>query len=189
MFNSETKSSAGKASAFNVRRLVVSAACIGLATVLSMIKVYEFPFGGSITAFSMLFICLTGYLYGLRHGLQCGLVYGILQFVLKPYIYSPIQVVVDYGLAFTALGLSGFFSEKKAGMSLGYILGVLGRYFFAVLSGYVFFAEYAWEGWGALPYSMAYNGAYIFLEALITLIILQLPPVRTAIAWIKQMKE
>lgn len=176
-------------SAFNVRRLVVSAACIGLATVLSMIKVYEFPFGGSITAFSMLFICMTGYLYGLHYGLLCGLVYGILQFILKPYIYSPIQVVVDYGLAFAALGLSGAFSNKKAGMSLGYILGVLGRYCFAVLSGYVFFAEYAWDGWGALPYSMAYNGAYIFSEALLTLIILQLPPVKAAIAGIRRMTE
>lgn len=177
------------AASLNVKRLVTSAALIGLATVLSMIKVYEFPFGGSVTAFSMLFICVIGYIYGIRYGLLCGVVYGILQFVLKPYIYSPIQVVVDYGLAFGSLGLSGIFAGKKFGMSLGYICGVLGRYIFAVISGYVFFAEYAWEGWSALPYSMAYNGAYIFTEAIVTLVILQLPPVKAGIEKIKRMTE
>lgn len=171
----------------NPKQLVVCGASIGLATLLSMLKLYEFPFGGSVTAFSMLFICLPGMLYGLELGLLCGFVYGILQYILGPYFVTPVQVLVDYGFAFTSLGLAGLFYQKKNGMTLGYIIGVLGRYLFAVISGWVFFGEYAWEGWGALPYSMAYNAAYIFTEAIITLIILQIPAVKNGLERVRKM--
>ena len=55
-------------------------------------------------------------------------------------------MLVDYPLAFAALGLSGFFSEADRGLLKGYLLGAFGRFFFAFLSGYLFFAYYAPEG-------------------------------------------
>ena len=88
------------------------------------------------------------------------------------------QLVVDYILAFGALGLSGLFTNAKYGLIKGYLAGVVGRYVFAVISGWIFFGEYAWEGWAPLPYSLAYNGCYIFAEAAITIIILAIPAVR-----------
>ena len=169
------------------KQLVFCAMSIALASVTSMMKVYEFPFGGSITLFSMLFICLPGYLYGVEVGILSAAAYGVLQFLLEPYILFPIQVIVDYLLAFGALGLSGVFSKSKNGLIKGYILGILGRYVFAVISGWIFFGEYAWEGWGALPYSLAYNGAYIFAEGAITVIILLIPAVSKSFARVKEM--
>ena len=141
------------------RKLVFSAMAIALATVASMIKLFHLPMGGSITFFSMLLVSLVGYWYGLGTGLFAGLAYGLLQLIIDPYIISLPQMLVDYVFAFTALGLSGVFSGAKHGLIKGYLLGVVGRYFFAVLSGYIFFGSYSSEyGMSAMAYSLAYNG-------------------------------
>ncbi len=174
-------------SKFTTKKLVFCAAAIALAMVTSMIKVYSFPFGGSVTLCSMLFICLTGYMFGPVVGIFTGMAYGILQFLIEPYIYFPLQVLVDYPFAFGALGLAGFFCNSKYGLIKGYLLGVIGRYIFAVISGWIFFGEYAWDGWNALPYSLAYNGAYLFTEAAITIVLLLIPAVSKALRQIKTM--
>lgn len=171
----------------SVKQLVFCAAAIALGTVLSNIKLFHFPTGGSITLFSMLIVALPGCWFGLGAGLMTGVAYGILQMLIDPYILFPAQLIVDYLLAFGALGLSGLFAHSKNGLVKGYFAGVLGRYVFAVLSGWLFFGAYAWEGWGALPYSLVYNGIYIFSEAALTIVILLLPPVRTAMARLAKM--
>ncbi len=166
---------------FSVKGLAVSGVCIALAYVLSFVKLFSAPLGGSVTLCSTFFICLIGYFYGWRYSLTAGLAYGILQFVQKPEIYAPLQVIIDYGLAFTALGLSGFFKDKKFGLQIGYFVGVTGRFIFSTISGFVFFAEYAPEGWNPLVYSASYNGSYIYIEAIGTLLILIIPAVSHAI--------
>ena len=171
---------------FETKQLVFCSAAVALSVVTSFIKVYTFPFGGSITLCSMLFVCLIGYWYGPRISLTTGLAYGLLQLVTGPYIVFPLQVLVDYPLAFGALGLSGFFWNSKHGLIKGYLVGVLGRYMFAVLSGWLFFGAYAWEGWAPLPYSLAYNAAYLVPEAVVTLMLLFLPPVKKAMVQVKQ---
>lgn len=173
----------------SVKQLVFCAVSIALGTVLSNIKLFHFPTGGSITLLSMLIICLPGYWFGLGAGLMSGVAYGVLQMLIDPYILFPAQLVVDYLLAFGALGLSGLFTNAKHGLIKGYIAGVTGRYIFAVISGWIFFGSYAWEGWGALPYSLVYNGIYIFAEAAVTIIVLLLPPVKHAMARIKKMTD
>ncbi len=169
-------------------QIAFSAMAIALATVTSMIKIFHLPMGGSVTLFSMLFITLIGYWYGLGAGLTTAVAYGLLQLILDPYILSLPQMLVDYIFAFGALGLSGLFSNSKNGLYKGYIVGVLGRYFFAVLSGVIFFGAYAsgmFEG-QPLLYSLAYNGAYLAAEAAITLIVLAVPQVRNALTSVKQ---
>ncbi|MBR3261553.1 MAG: energy-coupled thiamine transporter ThiT [Lachnospiraceae bacterium] len=177
----------GERKKMSAKQLAFCAVALALAMVTSMIKLFRFPFGGSITLFSMLFICLIGYFYGPGTGILTAVAYGVLQFILGPYIYTPIQVVVDYPLAFGALGLAGFFWKSKNGLLKGYIIGVVGRWVFSVISGWVFFGEYAWDGWAALPYSLCYNGAYIFAEAIITIILISIPPVKKAINYVKNM--
>lgn len=169
-----------------VRRLTFCGAALALATVTSLLKVFEFPFGGSITLLSMLFICLVGYFYGPATGLCVGVAYGALQLILDPIVYYPLQVIMDYFLAFGALGLSGFFWKKKHGLLIGYLVGITGRWIFASLSGYIFWSEYAWDGWNALAYTVVYNGAYIYAEGLITIILIALPPVANAIDRVKK---
>ena len=170
------------------KHLVFSAAAMALAMITSFLKLFDAPMGGSVTLFSMLFICCIGYWYGLRTGLMTGVAYGLLQLISDPYIISLPQMVTDYLLAFGALGLSGLFCNKKHGLIKGYIAGVLGRYFFAFLSGLIFFSSYAeGSGMSAPVYSLTYNGAYLGLEALITLIVLAIPAVNQAFARVKEM--
>ena len=170
----------------NVKTIVFSALCIALAAVASMIKVFEFPTGGSITLCSMLFAALPGYFFGTGVGLAAGLAYGVLQFILGPYVLTPVQVILDYG-AFAALGLAGLFSDKKRGLETGYIVGCIGRFCCSFLSGWVFFGEYAWAGWNPAAYSAVYNIIYIGAECIITLLILQIPAVRNALRQAKEL--
>ena len=160
---------------------------MALATILSNIKLFHFPTGGSITLLSMLVAVFPGYWFGLGAGILTGVSYGVLQLIIDPYVLFPMQLVVDYFLAFGALGLSGLFCNAKNGLVKGYITGVLGRFVFAVISGWIFFGSYAWEGWNGFTYSLVYNAIYIFAEAIITVIILLLPPVKSAMARIKKM--
>jgi thiamine transporter len=177
----------GSKKKMSIKQLVFSAMAIALATVTSMIKLLDMPMGGSVTLFSMLFIVLIGYWYGLGGGLTAAVAYGILQLIIDPYILSFPQMLVDYLLAFGALGLSGLFSHSKHGLIKGYIAGVLGRYFFAFLSGWIFFGMYAPDNFpNAVVYSLAYNGAYLGVEAAITLIIIALPPVSKALQTVKK---
>ncbi len=176
-----------KQSRLSVKQLVFCAVAIALGTVLSNIKLFHFPTGGSITLLSMLIVCLPGYFFGLGAGLMTGVAYGVLQLLIDPYVLFPMQLVVDYLLAFGALGLSGLFSNAKYGLVKGYLTGIIGRYLFAVISGWIFFGSYAWEGWGALTYSLVYNGIYIFAEAAVTVVVLCVPAVQKGLGRIKTM--
>lgn len=171
----------------SIRILVYSAMCIALASLTSMIKVFEFPTGGSITLASTLFGILPGFFFGPAVGIAAGFAHGILQFFLGPYILTPVQVFLDYGLGFAAYGLSGFFAGQKLGLQKGYLAACLGRWFFTFLSGWVFFGEYAWEGWNAAAYSAVYNIIYIAGEAAVVLILISIPAMNRAIYRVKAM--
>ena len=171
------------------RHLVFSAMAMALAFVTSFIKFLSLPMGGSITLFSMFFICLIGYWYGLRSGLMAAVAYGILQLITGPYIISMPQMLCDYIFAFGALGLSGLFSNSRHGLVKGYLAGVIGRFVFAFLSGLIFFGQYAPDGMSPAVYSASYNGIYIFTEAILTIIIISIPPVAKALVRVKALAE
>ena len=169
------------------RQIMFSAMAMALATVTSMIKLFDAPMGGSVTLCSMLFIVLIGYWYGPYVGILTGVAYGMLQLIIDPYILSLPQLIVDYPLAFGALGMSGFFANSKNGLQKGYVLGIFGRWVFAFLSGCIFFAYYAWDGWNPAAYSAVYNLSYIGIEGVITLILISLPPVKNALVSVKKL--
>lgn len=172
-------------SKLSVKQLTYSALCIALAFILSNIKLLKAPMGGSVTPLSMFIITYIGYLYGPRVGISSALGYGFLQLIVDPYIISVPQLLCDYILAFGALGIAGFFYNKKHGMVKGYLAGILGRYFFSVLSGVIFFGSYAPEGQSPLVYSLLYNISYIGIEAIITLVIVLVPSTTTVLKQIK----
>lgn len=175
-----------KKNVLTVKQIAVCAMSVALGMILTNIKLFKFPTGGSITLLSMLVICLPGYFYGVGVGIITGVAYGVLKLMVNPYVLFPMQLVIDYLLAFGALGLSGVFRNAKYGLQKGYVLGVLGRYVFCVLSGWIFFGEYAWEGWSPLGYSMVYNAIYIFAECILTVAVLFIPAVKNAIERIKR---
>ncbi len=172
------------------QQLAFSAMALALATVMSMLKLVELPMGGSLTLCSMFFITVIGYWFGFRTGLMTAVAYGILQLIIGPYIITPLQLLVDYIFAFGALGLAGLFANRRGGLLIGYWAGVCGRFVFAFLSGMIFFGAYAADyGMSAPLYSALYNGIYIFAEAVLTTLILLIPPVNKALKRIKNMTQ
>lgn len=164
---------------WNVRMLAEGGMMIALATVLSYIKVYEAPMGGSVTAGSMIPIILFAIRWGLMPGLAIGSTYGILQFILKPYFYHPIQFILDYPMAFGLLGLAGiayYIKDKNSvkgylNVFLAVFIGILGRMISHVLSGVIFFAEYAGDK-NPWIYSIEYNAYYLVPELIISCIVI-----------------
>ena len=176
---------ANKDKKVSAKQLAFAAVALALATVCSNIRLFRLPMGGAITLFSMLFVTLIGYWYGSAVGLMAAVAYGLLQMIFDTYVVSLPQVLLDYPLAFGALGLSGFFSDKKNGLIIGYLVAITGRFLFSVLSGVVFFGMYAPEGMSPLAYSAAYNGSIIYGEGILTIIILMIPAVKSALATVK----
>lgn len=166
------------ASKWTTKELIVGALCIALAFVLSYIRIYHMPQGGSITPASMLPIFLFAYIYGPKHGAVVAIAYGLLQMIQDAYIVHWIQAIVDYILAFGVLCLAGLF---KKNIIPGILVGGFGRFFFATLSGWIFFAEYAPEGQAPLLYSLGYQASYLIPEIAICIIIAAIPAVSKTI--------
>lgn len=182
-----TKGSSGKK--LSTKQLVYCGVAMALAFITSYFKIFNMPFGGSVTLFSMLFICLIGYWYGLKAGILTGLAYGILQFLQEPFVLSFFQVCCDYVLAFAALGLSGLFHKSKNGLAKGYIVGVLVRGAFHALGGYLYWMDYMPDNFPqslTAVYPIIYNYSYLLAEGVITIIVIMLPPVSKALAQVKR---
>lgn len=171
------------------KQLATSGLAIALAIVIStVIKLPSLPNGGSITLFSMLIISLVGYWYGPTTGIVTAVTYGGFQFLTEPFFIHPMQVLLDYPLAFGALGLSGFFSNKKNGLIWGYVIGVLGRLVFHEISGLLFYTTYAVgmrENLAVIVGVLFYNASYVLTEGGLTLALLTIPSVRKVLERMK----
>lgn len=138
-------------------RLVTSGVLIGLATVLSVIKVFALPFGGSVTLFSMVPILVLGYMYGVKWGLLSGGVYGLLQMILGATMSQAfaglsgfsivIMALLDYIVAYVVVGMSGMFKGRLKNHTVAFALGstvaVLLRLICHFLSGWILWGSYA----------------------------------------------
>lgn len=162
----------------NLKKFVVSAFCVALAFVLSYVKVFRLPLGGSVTLMSMFVISMPAYLFGVRYGFMSGFVYAILQLMQGGTMLHPLQIFLDYILAFTCFGIVAFFRDIKHGSYVGFLIACVIRWLSSSLSGYIFFREYAPATWNPIVYTLAYNGGYIFAEYLLTIIIVSIPQVK-----------
>lgn len=166
------------------RKLVEAAVMIALATVLSYIKIFEAPMGGSITAFSQVPIIIIGYRYGFKWGAFTGVVHGVLQMLLQglgnfAYVQGMgaylILIFFDYVLAFAVLGIGGavfsnLIKNQPIGIALGAALASLLRFVCHFISGVTIWGEYA-DGWKSVwGYSFGYNGFYMLFEGIISVV-------------------
>ncbi|MBM3450052.1 MAG: energy-coupled thiamine transporter ThiT [Armatimonadetes bacterium] len=154
------------------------AVAVALSVVLGLVRIYHLPQGGSITAGSMVPIFLVAMRWGGRRGLVAGMLTGFANFLLAPTFVHPLQFLLDYPIAFAALGLAGFTGNRPA---LGVVVGGAARLFCHFLSGVVFFAAYAPKGTSPYLYSAVYNSSYMLPEIVtsvfLTLLLLRgLPP-------------
>ncbi|NLF36579.1 MAG: proton-coupled thiamine transporter YuaJ [Clostridiaceae bacterium] len=172
------------------KKLAFCSMAIAVGFVASYLKIFRLPLGGSVTLLSMLFITLVGYWYGLRAGLLAAFTYSLLQFLQGPYIINFWQVCFDYLFAFTALGLSGLFKDRKNGLITGYIVAILARGLFHSIGGYLFFMSWIPDTFPknlSSIYPLVYNYSYILAEGAITVALLFIPPVRKAMERVKIM--
>src|SRR5207244_10813364 len=101
-------------------RLAELAIAVDLTTVLSQIRVYKLPQGGSITAGSMVPIFYVALRWGFRWGLLAGLLAGVVNYIIEPFYVHPVQVLLDYPIAFGAIGLAGLLQRRpRAGVAVG----------------------------------------------------------------------
>lgn len=160
-------------SRIRLRRLVESAIMIAAAVALSYVKIWEMPQGGSVTLGSMVPVLLIALRYGTGWGVVTGALVGLVQFMLKPEMYHPVQVLLDYPVAFGALGLAGIARGRSfaAAAWLGSV-ALFGRFLSHLISGAVFFGEYAPEGQSPWVYSAIYNGTYMLPELVLSAVLL-----------------
>jgi thiamine transporter len=162
-----------------VRALVESAMMVALATVLSLLKIIEMPYGGSVTVGSMLPMIILAYRYGLGWGFGSGLVYAALQQLLGLSTLSYVTgwqsvlavVMLDYIVAFAVVGLGGIFRKlvrsQRTALALGGALVSFLRYVCHVISGCTVWAGLSIPSSAAFIYSLSYNITYMLPEAII----------------------
>lgn len=166
----------------STRRLMESAVMLALATVLSLFKLVELPYGGSVTFASMLPIAVIAYRYGNGWGLITGLVFGAVQQLLGlknlSYFstwYSIVAIIgLDYLFAFGVIGFAGTFRRMKsqpAGLLLGCLLAGILRYLCHVISGATVWAGLSIPTAAALTYSFIYNATYMVPEVIVLLLV------------------
>lgn len=165
----------------NIRKFTVSAIFVAIAYVLSFVKLLHLPFGGSITLFSMLFISFPSYFFGVKYGFMASIAYSLLQLIVDPYIVHPMQLILDYIIAFSCFGIVGLFGKDDKDFMLGFIVACFIRFLSSSISGYIFFREYAPEGWNPIMYTVVYNGSYIFTECILSIIVINVGPVKKII--------
>ena len=177
---------------WSVTMLVNAAMSLALAFVLSCIRLYRMPQGGSITPASTLPIMMFAYAYGFAPGLLVGMAYGMLQLLQDFYFVHPMQLLLDYPLAFGMLAITGLLRDWKAAgvrMAIGCLLGGFGRTVMHVISGAIYFAEYAGD-LNPWIYSLGYSFSSVFVDAVICAVIVVIPPVAKFVEqWVARLRS
>lgn len=154
-----------------------------LSFILSRLKVYQMPQGGSVSL-EALPVLYVAFMRGAKQGVAAGFVTGILQMLLGGYVMHPIQAMLDYPIASLVVGLAPIFAVSRG--TLGVIVGTIGAFALQLisftLSGAVFFAEYAPEGVSPWAYSVGYNASYLVPELIISAIVIAYLVSRSSVA-------
>ena len=165
-----------------LRTITECALLIAIGTILAQIKLFRLPYGGSVTAFSMLPFFVISYRHGTKWGLLAGFANAMLQIALGG-LYPPpagtvgaliASVMLDYVLAYMVLGLADLFAApfKSSHENFAYVFGAAVccflRFLCAFLSGWLIWSEVGADTLGAVSYSIGYNGSYLLPESILT---------------------
>ncbi|WP_201716492.1 energy-coupled thiamine transporter ThiT [Rossellomorea arthrocnemi] len=171
----------------NIRLVVLLEASLmaAFAVILDMLPSIKLSPSISISI-AMVPIFLLSYRRGWKAGMIGGFVWGILQISLgDAWIATPVQMVIEYFIAFAFIGLAGTFtgtiqntlgSNRRSKAILWVVIatfaGSLARYFWHFIAGFVFFAEYAPDEMSPLLFSFIANGITMLGSALLCSIVL-----------------
>ena len=162
---------------FDTKKITFTAMMIALALIFEIFSTFVLPLpqGGNISVVAIPLIIL-GYYYGLPTAMLGGVIVGVSQgLFVPPFVVNPIQYLLDYVLPFAFMGMATVFiklnpKQENTLLSLGILLSLTLRYISHVISGTLFFAEYAGD---QIPiiYSLIYNITFIGPTLIITLIL------------------
>ncbi len=138
----------------NLVAMIEGALCIALAIVLTKLSFFTLPRGGSVD-FELVPLILFAYRRGPKLGILAGALTGIMKVLAGDFVLNPVQLVIDYPLAYGFVGIAAF---------LWLFLAALGQLTSHIISGVIFFAQYAPEGWNPWFYSIAYNTPLIAVK-------------------------
>ena len=159
-----------------VRAMTEGAVLIALAQILSLLKLYEFPQGGSITL-EMLPIFLYCLRWGLGPGLTAGAAFGLLQLIVSNYAWSWQAILGDYLIAFMLMGLCGAFRKLPFGVYIGIAAGSTARFLSHFITGATVWRIYMPDEFFGMTmtnpwfYSLLYNGSYMAVDMLLCMLI------------------
>ncbi len=142
---------------------------IALSAGLYMFKIFTFPEGGSVTLGSMTPIFVLAIRRGAKVGAVAGACLGLIVVVIEPFVYNPVQFILDYPLAFAALGLAGLLPKWPVA-AVG--AGIAGRFLCHFTSGVLYFCSYAPAGQACPVYSAVYNLSYLIPEFAISALVI-----------------
>jgi thiamine transporter len=155
----------------NTKIIAEATVIIALTVILedALPPIFRLPQGGSVSVASMVPLLWFSLRRGLRSGLEASAIYGLIHMALPgSYIIDPVQGLLDYPIAYASLGLAGLFKKHPL---LGVGVGITGRFLAHLVSGVWFFSQYA-GAMHPLLYSAIYNGSFLFIEFLISAIII-----------------
>ena len=161
---------------FDSRVIAYAAVCIAMSFALSYLRLFRMPQGGSITLASLLPLMIFSYMFGVKKGVFAGFIYGILQAIQDPWLIHPAQFLLDYPVAFAAIGLAGMFrnvpqfaNKPQIAFALGGIVASALRFLAHIFSGVFAFSEYAGSQ-NPWIYSLAYN-SFVFVDIAIVIVV------------------
>lgn len=149
-----------------VLMLVEIAVMVAFAYVLMLFRVGRLPQGGSISL-QMLPIFIIALRWGGLPGISAGLLFGLVKLLFDPYIVHPAQMLLDYPLAFAAIGVAGFLKDKPLA---GILAGGSARFLMHFLAGVIFFGSLAPDNMSPVLYSIVYNLTYMGPEIVIAML-------------------
>ncbi len=165
-------------SRFTLRALTEGAIFVALAQILSMLKLFELPQGGSISL-AMLPIFIYCARWGFGPGVLASFLFGTLHFLLSggTFAWGWESILGDYLVAYAALGLAGLFHRRKNGYFIGILVGGLARFLVHYVVGATVWSEYMPDTFFGMTmhspwfYSFLYNGSYMFLDMFLCAVI------------------
>ena len=175
----------GKNKTYDAKKLAFAGICVSMSFTLAVLKFKLIESGGSITLASFVPVLIYAYVYGPAEGFTVGLIHGLLNFIESPYILTPTTFLLDYILAFTGIGVMGFFGKMKrkekgiAPLVIGAVCVFALRFFFHFVSGMIFFTQDSvwvslpnWAMKNAFIYSLIYQSVYVPIDAAIAIAVL-----------------
>ncbi|MEE1011210.1 MAG: energy-coupled thiamine transporter ThiT [Acutalibacteraceae bacterium] len=144
---------------------------------------WPYAYGGGFSLFGQVPIILVSYRHGIRNGLAASTALAIFEMIMgyRNFTYVTgiaaylIVALADYLIAFGCLGLGGMFRDKFGGrqateFALGGAVVCIVRFICHFISGITVWKGYCPNGMAVMWYSFIYNGSYMAIELILTVI-------------------